>query len=475
MTTIDTSRRQFLRQSTTLSVGSAMLSPWLLNLSAIADAAAAESTAGYKALVCVFLAGGNDACNTILPASSDTASWARYEAVRPQIKLARNTGVSILNGANSHALHPMLAKTASLYGAGRLAFVANVGNLLGTLLDRSRFEQPAASTIPARLRSHNDQQTAWQSGQTNVAAYGWGGRFGAQQSFGTNDPSDAFRSIRIGGSNDTFSVGESLLPYGMVARQNGVIGLLPLAQAPQDALYGKVPRSGLLKVVRGAFTTPRSNLIERDYSDVVARALDNEQYLNGLLGAPGTSPVTVPDFELARALEVVGRVIKGHATKTGRQVFFVTLGGFDTHGSQLDTHAKRLEELDASLSFFDALLGAHGLRPHVTTFTMSDFGRLLNANGDGSDHGWGGHQIVMGDAVAGGRIHGQIPAYAQANGSSAPQLTGDGALIPDISIGSYAATLGRWFGIRDEALLRSFFPYACTAHGSAFDVGFMKA
>lgn len=475
MSEINSSRRSFLKQGGALSAAGTVGAPWLLNLSAMADAAAATLTDDYKALVCVFLAGGNDACNTILPklneapfptTSKRRSSMQRYEEVRSQIALpAAQRALTISTPAGQHPIHPALQNVHRMYGEGKVAFVANVGNVFGKT-DRSTPDL----ALPPRLRSHNDQQGFWQSGRMNSEPSGWGGRFAQQRSFNptglpietrSNKPyADYFRSVIIG-SNVPFGMGDAngtdvVRAYGLGAKGDGVI---PLLKQTQDGkLFGAASQTLLRQVMRGQFKAPRANLLEQDYMDVQARALDTQAYLSDALKViPDTS---VPeDAQLTKDLLMVARVIRAHANAKGRQVFFVTLDQFDTHGNQNYKHPLLLAELDTALNRFQSALGnASG---KVVTFTASDFGRLLHANGDGTDHAWGGHALVMGDAVVGkgGKsVIGTIPSYeTDAAGNYVdPQMTGDGAMVPTISVQSYAGALGRWFGL-DDATLTSVF------------------
>jgi uncharacterized protein (DUF1501 family) len=475
MSDIQSSRRRFLKQGGILSIAGTVSAPWLLNLAAVAEASAATTTTSdYKALVCVFLEGGNDASNTILPAVSDTLSWKRYLAARQNTHIKFSTALPQLstttsNGTLVYPVNENLRAIQSLYSQGKLAVVANVGNIAGAT-NRDSIANGTA-TVPPRLRSHNDQQTVWQSGRSNVESMGWGGRYVQPYVFKdvpSSDPRNNFRSVVFGNSN-VFNMGESITAYGMV-RQAGVIELLGKAKK----VYGSLAVDTVVKqVITGAFKTPRTNLIEKDYAAVVSRALQSVDYIKGtVLTQPAVAAIDttqVPSAyneygsatgtsELGLDLQMVAKVIKGHqALGNGRQVFFVTLRGFDTHSGS-GKHSALLREVAESLAYFNAVLGDE-VSKSVVTFTASDFGRLLHENGDGWDHGWGGHQFVMGGGIKGSQIYGDIPSYerdAITDEYVDPQIMDDGALIPKISIQSYAATLGKWF-VNDDALLTSTF------------------
>lgn len=494
---VQTSRRRFLKQSGAVSAAGAIGGSWLLNLAAAGNAAAA--TGGpYKALVCVFLYGGNDACNTVLPL--DDASWAQYDRLRavpagtegttadlrlPRAQL-KTISATVQGQTVQYGLHPNLSRVQSLYGQGKLAVVANVGTMVKAPLTRNDINAGASESngqLPPKLRSHNDQQVVWQSGRTNIEERGWGGRVVDPAAFdfaseGSQDKANSFASVYFGDS-PTFSYGDgSTPPYGMTTGGNGVV---PLLQGAGAKLFGGASISYLTGLLRGTAGGTRSNLMEQDYIQLTSRALEAESYMSGKLAAVPLNTIPVPaNNHLANQLKMVARVIKSHSSRNGRQVFFVGMYGFDTHdGQRSDTgevgHDLLMRQLDDALGYFSDVLGSD--MDKVTTFTASDFGRLLSSNGDGTDHAWGGHHFVMGGAVDGGKVFGRMPSYARtAQGTSYvdQQMTEDGAMIPVVSVGSYGATLGRWFGLTD-AEAKAIFPNLSAQGGvSSTNVGFMK-
>lgn len=487
----DLARRQFLKTSGAMSAASTVGASWLMNLATMAEASAADAQDSYKALVCVFLYGGNDACNTVLPL--DDASWARYDEVRsipagtvgtqadlrlPKDQLPR---INATVGGNTvqYGLHPDLTKVANLYNQGKLAVVANLGTLVKAPMDRATYDQSGSQNLlPPKLRSHNDQQTEWQSARTNIETQGWGGRVTEPPAFafassGGSDKANAFRSVYLG-DNPTFSFGDTLSPFGITDGGNGAV---PLLRSTGGKIYNGVGTSHLVSLVKGLAGGTRTNLIEKDYIDLVTRALDSEGYLSSLIGSINP-PAAPPNNYLASQLRMVARVIKGHSSRPGRQVFFVSIGGFDTHDNQMGQygHNYLMQRLDSALDYFATALGSD--LDKVTTFTASDFGRLLNSNGDGTDHAWGGHHFVMGGSqVKGGQVYGKMPSYARTgsgNGATYTdqQMTGDGAMIPVVSVSSYAATMGRWFGLSDIEL-KGIFPNLYSLGTSPTNVGFM--
>lgn len=485
-------RRRFLQQSGALSAAGAAGGSWLLNLAAVGDAAAASNGGNYKALVCVFLYGGNDACNTVLPI--DDASWARYDEVRSipsgvtgalaDLRLNRTALLPIsakVSGQTvQYGLHPNLVNLQSLYKLGKVAVVANVGTMTKGPVRRSDLGTTATESnggLPPKLRSHNDQQTIWQSGRSNQETRGWGGRVEDPAAFAfaaadSADKANAFRSVYLGDS-PTFVFGDTVPAYGLTTSNNGVVPLLPGAGGK---LYNGVNVSMLTNLLKGTAGGTRSNLLEKDLIQLTARSLDAESYLTAKLSAlPLDTPALPADNYLAAQLKIVARVIKTHSDRPGRQVFFVSIGGFDTHDNQRSPggHDDLLKQVDEALGYFSNALGSD--IDKVTTFTASDFGRLLNSNGDGTDHAWGAHHFVMGGAVNGGQVYGRMPSYARLGDSYYDaQMGDDGAMIPVVSVGSYGATMARWFGLTD-AEAKGVFPYLY-AEGAvtSTNVGFMK-
>jgi uncharacterized protein (DUF1501 family) len=435
--TIDTARREFLRWSAaTATLGTA--APFALNLAAI-NSAAAQGATDYKALVCVFLYGGNDCANTVIP--YDSAAHADYQRARPSIARARNTLVpltpSALQGGRLLALPPELAPLATLYEAGRLAIVGNVGPLLRPTT-RQQFEARSVP-LPPKLFSHNDQQSVWQAEAPEGATSGWGGRIG--DVLGATNAKATFTSISVAG-NAVWASGRSVQQY-----QVGPAGANSVNALSGPSLFGSSAAPALLRQVVGA---PRTHILQDDHARLMQRALAaNADLVAASGGLPALATPFPADNALAAQLRMVARLIAMRdALGARRQVFFVALGGWDNHAFLSTAHAAQLTLLANALSAFDAALGELNLRNQVTTFTASDFGRTLLANGDGSDHGWGSHHVVLGGAVRGREVVGQFPDVALGTAQDA----GQGRLIPTTAVEQYAATLGRWMGLSDTQL-----------------------
>jgi len=499
------SRREFLRRAGALSIAGPA-APFALNLAGIGSAAA-QSAAGYKALVCLFLYGGNDAYNMVLP--TDAASWTEYLAVRNQapdsIALRapgtpaelsagggspqRLGGVLAIspqrNQGRSFALHPAMVGVRDLFAARRLAIVPNVGPLVRPT-SKAQYRDHNFPK-PAKLFSHNDQQSTWQAYAPEGATTGWGGRMG--DLLAANNGKAVFTSISASG-NAVWLAGETVLQYQVSTR-----GAIRIGGSGTTLFGSQLAFEKMQAIMRRARST---HLLEQDHAAVVARSIDAEASLSAALPPANAAPHGTPGLAggaadpllqydnpltggkssnpLAQQLQIVARTIGARAALGARrQVFFVSMGGFDSHDGQNRGHADNMARLSHALQYFDATLTAMGVGNDVTTFTASDFGRTFTSNGDGTDHGWGGHHFVMGGAVRGGDLYGNFPAYGDRDGRgefSSPNQIANGAMLPEVSVDQYAATMGRWFGISDAQLL-DLFPNLANFDAGVRNLGFM--
>jgi uncharacterized protein (DUF1501 family) len=441
-------RRQFLRQSACAAVGMTAVANTIFDLRRIAAAAEPSGPgdpADYRALVCVFLYGGNDANNTLVPTLA--GDYAQYAAARgalalPQSSLLRLAPlVAPAGDSREWGLHPSLPGVQSLFDGGRAALVANVGPLVAPVSRADFLDRTAA--LPPQLFSHSDQTVHWQTSLPDQPARsGWGGRV-ADLLHSLNESAKVSMSISVGGTN-TFQVGGVVTQYQVAPE--GPTGLASYVPAGQ----GTDPAS---EAVRGMLGGSYGNLFERAYRGIFQRALDNQELLAGALAGAPELATAFPATELGAQLQMIARLISVRASLgMRRQVFFCAAQGFDTHDSQIGAtalvgaHADLLAELDGALAAFDAAMTELGVDGSVTAFTASDFGRAYLANGNGCDHGWGGHHLVVGGAVRGGQFYGQIPSLA----IDGPEDAGEGRWIPTTSVDEYAATLARWFGVADS-------------------------
>lgn len=460
----DASRRLFLKQAYGLTATAHMGAPLAFNLAAM-SAMAADNAADYKALVCVFLHGGNDSYNTVL--ATDRDSWQHYIAARQQAPTPIALDPSLLlslSPRQSHpgrqfGLHPTLKTMARLFNEDRtLAIVPNVGPLIEPLNKQQYRQQTRA--IPAKLFSHNDQQSTWLSFAPEGGTLGWGGRM-ADAIASANDNS-MFAAVSYNTST-VWLAGKDIRPY-QVSVQGGLRPGTQMTALGEPHIYGSRKVHDALEQILQA---PRSkHMQEVDLCEINRHAIDAAKVLSDKL-----PPASTPGFELGAAInnslanqfQIVARMISAHPQLgVKRQVFFVSLAGFDTHDRQNKRHAELLAQLDQAFQYFDQTIRNLGLGQQVTTFTASDFGRTFTSNGDGTDHGWGGHHFVMGGAVNGGEIRGAFPVYASKSRTDnefpdSPDMLSNGSLLPALSVQSYGATLGQWFGL-SPAQLTDVFP-----------------
>lgn len=459
MRKIDHSRRQFMKSAAYAAAAGVTASPMLHSMRALAamTSHAASSTSDYQALVCVYLQGGNDGHGTLI--ATDTDSFSAFTAARsnaqglayPLSTLLPITPVTPQSG-RTFALNPNLTGVQSLFNAGRCALVANTGTLIQPVT-KDEWNNNSVP-LPRSLFSHFDQSNAWQAINADGANVGWGGRM-----------ADLIESMNSNASFTCISTsGTTLFLSGEIAFQLRVSSAGALqAYGLANPLFGSAQATSALQSIISADNT---NLFEKEYAVIVRRSLAAQAALAAAMAPAGPTGVPNPpqfldptsgkltDNGLAQSLQTVARVMAGRqALGVSRQVFFVELGGFDTHDTQAKRHATLLSQLGAAFEYFDQLMITAGLSSNVTMFTVSDFGRTLTANSDGTDHGWGSHHIVAGGAVAGQNIYGEYPVI----GSNQENDVGQGRLIPTTAVEQYGGTLARWMGLSDSQV-REVFP-----------------
>ncbi len=512
------SRRVFLGHAGLMSALTGAGAPLALNLLAAGNAAA-QGTSGYRAVVCLFLFGGNDAYNMVLP--TDTVSWQAYTTTRNQapdpisllpVGTAVNAGaaagsparlggvlpIAPLNAqGRSFALHPMLAQLQSLFDTDkRLAILPNIGPLVQPT-SKANYATPGFAK-PARLFSHNDQQSTWQALGPEGTTRGWGGRMG--DLLASQNTRTVFTSVSASGSAVWLS-GQTVQQYQVSAG-----GAIRLGANSAGQVYGSTVVADALNRVAG--TSRGGHVFHADLAATSQRSIDAEATLRSALkpasdAAFGTPPAGTTAYNanndpklqylnpltgvnafnpLAQQLQVVSRMVDAGmsgATGAQRQVFFVSMGGFDTHDLQNRNQADLMAKLAHAMRYFDTALGSINARGNVTTFTASDFGRTFTSNGDGTDHGWGSHHFVMGGAVRGGDLYGRFPTVTVKNSNNnnfdgSPDQLGNGAMLPGTSVDQLGSTLGRWFGLNDTQLL-SVFPNLANFDASTRNLGFLTA
>lgn len=470
------SRRRFL--GGVLAAAGSTAVPFTVNLAAMGAAAAADAD-DYKALVCVFLTGGNDHYNTVLPV--DASSWSEYQRLRAvggtsAIALAATGSLlsivpTTAQPGRSFALNSNLNLLKSLFDDGSLAIVSNVG----TLVQPTTKAQYKANSVPLppKLFSHNDQQAVWQSNMPESSATaGWGARL-AEMMAAANTSSN-FATVS--------TTGNAMFLSGRTIQQFQISGnALPTIKNLSGPLFGSTSAAGTL---RSMITGDSTDLFAKEHAKIVTRSIDAQRTLAAAVPPAGTGGVRDPSWyldpvsgvntvnPLAQQLQTVARLIAGrNGLGAKRQVFFVSLSGFDTHDAQNAHHPSLMAQLAHGMAYFNnvmASLQGVDMRKQVTLFTASDFGRTLSSNGDGTDHGWGAHHFVMGGAVKGKDIYGQMPPI----GLGHELDVGSGALLPTISVDQYGATLASWFGL-SATQIADVFPNI--GNFSTRNLGFMNA
>ncbi|MCP5010168.1 MAG: DUF1501 domain-containing protein [Aestuariibacter sp.] len=428
-------RRDFLKRSLVGLGGASSLWATTSQFNLVNAATSANSFTDYKALVCVFLLGGNDSLNMLIP--TDQRAYDQYAATRQNLAVARNAALAI-NVTNTQyssvGLHPSLAALHTIYEQGNMALVANVGPMI----------EPASKAdiltgrvmLPPQLFSHSDQQNHWQTAHPQQAALtGWAGRMADMLSDGTEPLS---MNLSMAGNN-LWQTGSQVLPFALSSQGAEILeGINPDEewQRPNAAFLDRIHAN-----TEGLFAS--------QFATMVDRTRTTGGLVNGALALGPELSTAFPATRFAEQMRLVANMIsvQQHLNQP-RQIYFVAMGGWDTHDNQLADHPALLSELANGMAAFYNATAELGVSEQVTAFTASDFGRTLTSNGDGTDHGWGGNHIVLGGAVQGADIYGQLPQMSLGSDDD----LGDGRIIPTLSVDQYAATLAQWFGLADNEL-----------------------
>jgi uncharacterized protein (DUF1501 family) len=451
-------RRDFLLGAGALTAGGLATRVAALSALGLATQGQAQTAGDYKALVCVFLYGGWDGNNLVVP--NDSAGYAQYSAVRPIASGVNLTQAQILpiqpaSSPTPYGLHPQLTDIQPLFAQKKLAILANVGPLNEPTTKANYFAKR-----PENLFSHSDQQNQWQSSvSAGPSRSGWGGRI-ADQMAGQNG---AFPVVTSIAGTSLFSAGNA----------SSALALPPTGGLALQGFNGSAAANARLAALNSILAADRDNTYVKVAGDITSQAISLSGLVNPILTSSSSSVAALFNGQnntIAQQLFAVAKLIEARAqTGARRQVFFVSLGGFDTHGNELNVLDTLLGQLSPALrSFYDATVQL-GVASNVTTFTLSDFGRTFQPNSNaGTDHAWGNNHLIVGGAVRGGEMYGRYPTLARAGPDDADTA---GRWIPTTSVEQYGATLARWFGVSD-AQLASVFP--SLAKFSSSDLGFLS-
>lgn len=491
-------RRDFIRTASCAAVGTWALKSTIRDLRLMNAAMAFDTPSDYKALVCIFLGGGNDSNNWIVP--TDTTTYGAYSAIRGNLAIPSanllplySSGTTPYADADNHTygFHPSCGSLQTLFGEDKLAVVMNTGTLVRPTTRAQYTGSNGRFYQPPQLFSHSDQVTQWQTSiPDQPPTTGWGGRI-ADLCDGIANPSSTISmNISLNGAN-TFEIGN------LVSQYHVSTGGAVLLSGNTMAGTGNIRGRALAEILNQSHV----NLQRTAYAGVMKNAIAVGELLNtniaGTVEAPTgpwtwntpfptTIPGTTTTSTLSAQLKMIARLIAARsAFGVKRQIFFCSVGGYDTHTSQVlvngvddpvntnGAHYRLLAEINASVFAFqramEQLQTATNPLPagSVTAFTASDFSRTLPTNSQGSDHGWGAHHIIVGGAVKGGQTYGKLPVFA-ING---PNDTGLGRWIPTYAVDQYSATLAKWFGL-SESEIATVFPNL--ARFPTSDLGFMN-
>ncbi len=453
------SRREFLKDTvrSVTALGAAGAMARFIEMNALA-----ATGSGYQALVCVFLLGGNDGHNTVIPIATAQQNYSQYQQYRGGLALPQASLLPIANGGETYGLHPSLVELQALYNQGKAAVLANVGMLVQPIT-RAQYLGNNSAIVPASLFSHSDQSNQWQTAIPNgIAGSGWGGRI--TDLLQGQNAGAIFPPITTTGSCGLFCTGVQTFPATVPPPYSGSTAVTGIATL--NGLSNSPARAGGMQQL---LTFDNGLQLVQAANGVMTRGNSYANTLTSLLTSSTLKTVFPANNPLAGQLQTVANVMSvRNQLGLTRQIFFCLLDGFDTHGQQLETQQPLLQQLSQALLAFYQATQELGVDQNVTTFTASEFGRTLTPSGtDGSDHAWGNHHFILGGGVKGGQFYGSFPLLAPGASDDANTR---GVLIPTTAVDQYGATLAQWFGVA-PASLPAIFPNI--GNFSATNLGFL--
>lgn len=437
----DISRRKFLGQASCAALGTSTLFSSLINLKALNAAVIDNSmlNSNYKAMVCLLMGGGNDSFNMLIPRGN--TEYGQYALTRsnlaiPQTDILPITALS--PDGQLYGVHPAMSQVQSMFSNQNLAFLTNIGNLVEPTTKTQYYS--GVHPLPLGLYSHSDQTQQWMTGRPHErSSSGWGGRMAdLVQSMNTNE--NISMNVSLSGTN-VFQQSSGTIEYAI--SQNGALGIE--GYNPDGWVYEQLRTQALDNMLDASY----QDIYKKTYVNTIRNSRDATLEFNEALANTPALLTSFSNTDLSQQFRMIAKTMQAREDLGFcRQIFFVNYDGWDHHDELTLAQDAMLMEVDAALGEFNAAMTELNLQNEVTTFTISDFGRTLTSNGNGTDHAWGGNVMVMGGAVKGGDIYGQFPSLELDN----PLEVGGGVLIPTLSADQYFSELGQWFGVSNSDL-----------------------
>ena len=440
------SRRNFLKNTAKFGLGASFLSPFF-NLKALANPSflVPEIADDYKVLVCFFQSGGNDSFNMLMPLGSeyDLYSETRSNLAIPKVEIlpinATNTG------NRKFGLHPSMEEIQALFEKNKIAFISNIGTLIQPTDAQQAYDETVP--LPLGLFSHVDQQQEWMTGTPHKRDIkGWGGKIA--DSFQDINPQNSISmNISLGGTN-IFQTGDKTIEFSIGIEEYDY-GISGYGDENWDG-FGQMLTSGLDSLIEHKYNDP----FKQTYVDIIRNSRDGLEIFRDALENTDDLNTPFSQNDLSGAFKTVAKIIKANSSLGfKRQIYFIEYGGWDHHDELLDSQNAMLREVDAAFGEFYGAMEELNMEDNVTVFSMSEFGRTLTSNGNGTDHAWGGNVMAMGGAVRGKQIYGDYPTLNLDN----ERMLWDGVLVPTLSTDEYFTEIAQWFGVK-PALIPQLFP-----------------
>lgn len=445
-------RRKFIGQAGCAAIGSTTLFSTLGNLM-MTNALAADRyqfSGDYKAMICILLSGGNDSFNMLVPRS--TEAYNEYANTRSDLALGQSDLLPInpiTSGSANYGLHPQLTGVQSMFEAGNLAFMANIGTLREPVLTSTEYYS-GLKHLPLGLYSHADQVQQWQTSvPQSREAIGWGGKV-ADIIQSLNSSQGISMNISLAGRN-VWQSGNTVLEYAIKNSGNGAEGIPPIRYYDNEGFLNLIRNSAIDDFMSQMY----SNVFQQTFASQTSSAIEAQKIFSAAIANVPEFSTQFSNHYLSRNMNMIAKVIAAR-TQLGmcRQTFFVDLGGWDMHDEVIGSQDYLFGVLNDAMTELNDVLVELGLQDNVTTFTISEFGRTLTSNGNGSDHAWGGQQMVMGGAVNGKEIYGDFPSLAL--DGNALNISDRGVIIPQLSTDEFFAELALWFGLSSTDLTTIF-------------------